>query len=149
MCVEPWLDPQYLDPLPMPMENTPYPSLLIEPVSLESDLDTAEPVIAVCHRCHSDLKANKVPALSMASHNYLGLVPPELKDLTIVEEAMVSLCRAKYWIVQLRGDDSDMSLPITQCAVHGHIIIYPQKPTADQAMIKGKYGARLMCNTNK
>jgi hypothetical protein len=57
-------------------------------------------------------------------------VPPELKDLTIVEEAMVSLCRAKCWIIQLHDDESDTGLPITQRAVHGHIIIYPQKPTA-------------------
>ncbi|KAJ7858292.1 hypothetical protein B0H13DRAFT_2573600 [Mycena leptocephala] len=53
--VDPWLNPQYPDP-PMPMENTPYASLLIEPDSLESDPDTAEAVIAVCRRCHSDLK---------------------------------------------------------------------------------------------
>lgn len=126
--VEPWLDSRYPEP-PMPMKNTPYASLLIEPDSLESHPDTAEPVIAVCRRCCSDLKANKVPALSTANHNYLGPVPPVLQDLTVVEEAMVSLCRAKCWIVQLRDDD-DTSLPITQRAVHGHIIIYPQKPTA-------------------
>ncbi|KAJ7832277.1 hypothetical protein B0H13DRAFT_1654290 [Mycena leptocephala] len=95
------------------MENSPYASLLIEPHSIESDPDSAEPVIAVCRRCCTDLKANKVPPLSTANNNYLGPVPPELKDLTIVEEAMISLCRAKCWIVQLRGDDSDTSIPTT------------------------------------
>jgi hypothetical protein len=114
----------------MPMENSPYASLLIEPHSIESDPDSAEPVIAVCRRCCTDLKANKVPPLSTANNNYLGPVPPELKDLTIVEEEMISLCRAKCWIVQLRGDDSDTSIPTTQRGVHGHIIIYPQKLTA-------------------
>ncbi|KAJ7838168.1 hypothetical protein B0H13DRAFT_1912025 [Mycena leptocephala] len=104
--IEPWLDPRYFEP-PMPMENSPYASLLIEPHSIESDPDSAEPVTAVCRRCCTDLKANKVPPLSTANNNYLGPVPPELKDLTIVEEAMILLCRAKCWIVQLRGDDSD------------------------------------------
>ncbi|KAJ7915027.1 hypothetical protein B0H13DRAFT_1610926, partial [Mycena leptocephala] len=84
---------------PMPMENSPYARLLIEPHSIESDPDSAEPVIAICRRCCTDLKANKVSPLSTANNNYLGLVPPELKDLTIVEEAMIWLCRAKCWIV--------------------------------------------------
>ncbi|KAJ7934430.1 hypothetical protein B0H13DRAFT_2305858 [Mycena leptocephala] len=126
---EPWLDSRYPEP-PMPMQNSPYASLLIEPHSIESDPDSAEPGIAVCRRCCRDLKANKVPPLSTANNNYLGPVPLELKDLTIVEEAMISLCRAKCWIVQLRGDDEDTKLPTTQRGVHGHIIIYPQKPTA-------------------
>jgi hypothetical protein len=43
---------------------------------------------------------------------------------------MISLCRAKCWIVQLRGDNEETSLPTTQRAINGHIIIYPQKPTA-------------------
>ncbi|KAJ7891483.1 hypothetical protein B0H13DRAFT_1574416, partial [Mycena leptocephala] len=115
---------------PMPMDNSPYASLLIEPHSIKSDPETAEPVIAVCRRCCTDLKANKVPPLSTANNNYLGLVPPEFKDLTIVEEAMISLCSSKCWIVQLRGDDSGTSIPTTQRCVHSHIIIYPQQPTA-------------------
>ncbi|KAJ7917124.1 hypothetical protein B0H13DRAFT_1870643 [Mycena leptocephala] len=68
---EPWLDPRYPEP-PMPMENPPYASLPIEPHSIESDPDSAEPVVAVCRRCCTDLKANKVPPLSTANNNYLG-----------------------------------------------------------------------------
>ncbi|KAJ7912386.1 hypothetical protein B0H13DRAFT_1874896 [Mycena leptocephala] len=85
---------------------------LIQERNLGSTLDTprhlcpwkiphsAEPVIAVCRRCCTDHKANKVPPLSTANNNYLGPAPPELKDLTIVEEAMISLCRAKCWILR-------------------------------------------------
>ncbi|KAJ7844854.1 hypothetical protein B0H13DRAFT_1908680 [Mycena leptocephala] len=75
---DPWLDPGYPES-PMPVDNSPYAK-------------TAEPVIAVCRRCCTDLKANKVPPLSTVNKNYFGPVPPELKDLTIVEEAMISLC---------------------------------------------------------
>jgi hypothetical protein len=74
-----WLDPRYPEP-PMPMENTLFVSLLIEPHSIESDPDSSESVIAVCRRCCTDLKANKVPPLSTANNNYLGLVPSELKE---------------------------------------------------------------------
>jgi hypothetical protein len=98
--------------------------------ALESDPESLAPILIVCRGCYQDLKANKVPALSTANHNYLGPVPPELKDLTVVEEAMISLCQAKCWIIQLRDDNSETSVPISQHAVHGHIIIYPQKLTA-------------------
>ncbi|KAJ6455262.1 hypothetical protein C8R47DRAFT_996842, partial [Mycena vitilis] len=45
---------------------------------------------------------------------------------------MIALCRAKCWIIQLRDDDlsSESSVPITQRGVRGHIIIYPQRPSA-------------------
>ncbi|KAJ6476678.1 hypothetical protein C8R47DRAFT_913270, partial [Mycena vitilis] len=43
---------------------------------------------------------------------------------------MISLCRAKCWIIQLKDDDSTGSIPLAQRGVRGHIIIYPQKPSA-------------------
>ncbi|KAJ7148123.1 hypothetical protein C8R43DRAFT_889111, partial [Mycena crocata] len=47
---------------------------------------------------------------------------------------MIALCRSKVWIVQLRDDDDDphagKEIPIAQRGVHGHIIVYPQKPSA-------------------
>ncbi|KAJ6483746.1 hypothetical protein C8R47DRAFT_913759, partial [Mycena vitilis] len=42
---------------------------------------------------------------------------------------MIARCRAKCWIIQLKEED-DYSTPITQRGVRGHIIIYPQKPSA-------------------
>ncbi|KAJ6516521.1 hypothetical protein DFH09DRAFT_1247240 [Mycena vulgaris] len=41
---------------------------------------------------------------------------------------MVALCRAKCWIIQLR--DEDPHIPTTQRGVRGHIIVYPQQPSA-------------------
>ncbi|KAJ6542374.1 hypothetical protein DFH09DRAFT_1249413 [Mycena vulgaris] len=43
---------------------------------------------------------------------------------------MIALCRAKCWIIQLRDDDCDSKIPTTQRGVKGHIIIYPQRPSA-------------------
>ncbi|KAJ7620674.1 hypothetical protein B0H17DRAFT_894390, partial [Mycena rosella] len=83
-----------------------------------------------CCRCSNALKNGKVPSLAVANHNYLGPVPAELQSLTVVEEAMIALCRAKCWIVQLREEDSEGGLPIAQREVKGHIIVYPQRPTA-------------------
>ncbi|KAJ7652355.1 hypothetical protein DFH06DRAFT_919838, partial [Mycena polygramma] len=43
---------------------------------------------------------------------------------------MIALCRSKCWIIQLREDESDTSIPFTQRGVRGHIIVYPQRPSA-------------------
>ncbi|KAJ7031866.1 hypothetical protein C8F04DRAFT_959675, partial [Mycena alexandri] len=43
---------------------------------------------------------------------------------------MIALCRAKCWIIQLREDGSEASIPISQRGVVGHIIVYPQRPSA-------------------
>ncbi|KAJ7168749.1 hypothetical protein C8R46DRAFT_1162979 [Mycena filopes] len=48
---------------------------------------------------------------------------------------MIALCRAKCWIVQLREDESETSVPIAQRGVTGHIIVYPQKPSAIAASL--------------
>ncbi|KAJ7779028.1 hypothetical protein B0H16DRAFT_1659262 [Mycena metata] len=43
---------------------------------------------------------------------------------------MIALCRAKCWIIQLREEDSGSKLPFSQRGVRGHIIVYPQRPSA-------------------
>ncbi|KAJ7919507.1 hypothetical protein B0H13DRAFT_1606115, partial [Mycena leptocephala] len=127
----PWLDGRCPEP-PMPRDNLPHSSLLVEPDCIIQDIDTGNTAIVVCRKCRTDLVHDRVPALATRNRNYLGPVPPELKDLTVVEEAMIAVCRAKCWIIQLRDDDyeSASSIPTTQRGVRGHIIIYPQRPSA-------------------
>jgi hypothetical protein len=81
------------------------------------------------------MKKDVLPALAIANHNFLGEVPEELRDLTIVEEALVARCRAKCWIVQLKedqhcGDDNDdeLHVPGLQRGMKGHIMVFPQQP---------------------
>ncbi len=83
--------------------------------------------IHFCMDCHNHIRKKKVPPLSLANHLLLGDVPPELKDLTPVEESMIARCRAKVCIIQLRAQENCV-LPNTQRGMHGNIIIYPQKP---------------------
>ncbi|KAJ7887453.1 hypothetical protein B0H13DRAFT_1554651, partial [Mycena leptocephala] len=59
---------------------------------------------------------------------FLGPVPSELKDLTVIEEAMIAHCRSKCWIIQLKAEGEDVVLQSTQHGIKGHIIIYPQQP---------------------
>ncbi|KAG2738044.1 hypothetical protein P692DRAFT_20851727 [Suillus brevipes Sb2] len=43
---------------------------------------------------------------------------------------MIARCRAKCWVVHLKEDNSNLQLPYSQRGVKGHIIIYPQNPSA-------------------
>ncbi|KAJ7307886.1 hypothetical protein DFH08DRAFT_823969 [Mycena albidolilacea] len=65
----------------MPLDgNDVLDDLLLDPdgVSFASDGS----LLSLCSVCHSSLKNNKLPPLSLASKLYLGPVPDELKDLT-------------------------------------------------------------------
>jgi hypothetical protein len=66
IAAKPWWDSQCPEP-PMPMSGTPYAHMLLDPSSLESDLETNDPVIVVCRRCRSDLKSGRVPPLNCES----------------------------------------------------------------------------------
>ncbi|KAF8069334.1 hypothetical protein FPV67DRAFT_1410807, partial [Lyophyllum atratum] len=55
----------------------------------------------------------------------LGDVPPELADLTSVEESLIALCHTKCWILHLKDSDTK---GVSQRAVRGHVMVYPQNP---------------------
>ncbi|KAJ7913818.1 hypothetical protein B0H13DRAFT_1450640, partial [Mycena leptocephala] len=110
---------------PMPFDKGIFAEALIDPDGIGSD-DAGCPVLT-CKNCCSFLKRSKVPRLALANYNFLGSVPPELTDHTVIEEAMIARCRVKCWIIQLEEED-DYSTPITQRGVRGHVIIYPQRP---------------------
>ncbi|KAJ7891998.1 hypothetical protein B0H13DRAFT_1625762, partial [Mycena leptocephala] len=74
-------------------------------------------------------RGKKMPALALANKMFLGSVPPELKDLTIIEEYMIARCRSKCWVVQLKEENQDLVLASMQRGMKGHIMIYPQQPS--------------------
>ena len=98
--------------------------LLLDQRGIEND------TLSFCKDCSSCIQKRKTPPLSLANHLLLGDVPPELQNLTVVEESMIARCRAKTCIIQLKADDSDIVLPNTQRGMWGHIVIYPQQPDA-------------------
>jgi len=44
----------------------------------------------------------------------LGDVPHELKDLMVVEEAMIACSHAKCWIIQLKEENQNLQIPTSQ-----------------------------------
>ena len=85
--------------------------------------------MALCKHCLGSLQRGRVPDLALCNHLYLGDVPPELQDLTVVEESMIALCRAKCCVVRLKADGHKYAAHSAQRGVKGNLIIYPQKPS--------------------
>jgi hypothetical protein len=59
----------------------------------------------------------------LANDLYVGDVPEELTDLTIVEQSLIARCRIKCTIIKLKTIGS-----ISQPKICGNIITYPQNP---------------------
>ncbi|KAJ7920993.1 hypothetical protein B0H13DRAFT_1867135 [Mycena leptocephala] len=71
---------------PMPYDDGPLRDLLLDPDGISQPLDAGPPVLSARKTCHSFLKRKKMRALSLANRTFLGPVPPELKDLTMIKE---------------------------------------------------------------
>lgn len=98
------------------------PSVLVKDNTLHCSL---------CASCFSNLRSHQLPALAVSNKLLLGNVPPQLSDLSVAEESMIALCRAKSMIFQLhthRQGSTSATLPNSQRAMKGHIIIHPQQP---------------------
>ena len=90
--------------------------------------DDGNVTLELCNACSRGLRRGKVPKYALANKMYVGPVPQELSDLTMIEESMIARARAKSWIVKLQEHDSVSSSPTAQRGVKGHTIIYPQQP---------------------
>ncbi|KAJ4477606.1 hypothetical protein C8R41DRAFT_709754, partial [Lentinula lateritia] len=102
---------------------------LLDPAGIEISESNNELSIRLCSDCMSSLKHHKIPPLLLANNMYLGEVPPELMNLSIVEEVMIACCRTKSYIIHLK-EEGMASGPTLQHALRGNVIIYPQRPSA-------------------
>ena len=132
--------------VPLPTLDGELDGLLLDPQGVEKAED-GSPTLVLCKKCASTLRQHKLPPLALANRTFLGPIPPELAELTAVEESMVALCRAKCWILQLREEEKKTDrrnvlpqmfkpkLPGVQRGVKGHIIIQPQHPDCIESIL--------------
>jgi hypothetical protein len=116
-----------LPQLPFSESDGPLHDLMVDPSGVRQS-DDGEFKLLLCGACHKKLNKGKQPALSLANHTFFRDIPDELKDLTVVEEAMIACCQAKCWIVQLKEENQDLQFSTSQHGIKGHIIICPQCP---------------------
>jgi len=112
---------------PLPYVDGPLGGILVDPTGVHRDEDGAL-YLSLCRPCRNALLRKKLPRFALANLNVIGTVPPELQSLTLVEELIVSRCRAKMCIVKLQDRSDDVDLPTVQRGVKGHIIVFPQHP---------------------
>lgn len=108
-----------------PFNDDPLADVLVDPggvVSINGDLH-----FQLCRRCAPSLLRDNLPHLAIANFDVLGPVPPEMKELSMVEEMLIARCRTKQCVVKLQDHRTDVSLPSSQRGFKGHIIVYPQK----------------------
>ncbi|KAF7314095.1 ATP-dependent DNA helicase [Mycena chlorophos] len=122
-------------PPPMPFDEGDLADILLDPDGVVYPMDGGSPIMSLCPECISCLRRNKTPALALANRNYLAPVPPELQDLTMIEESMIARSRAKCWIVKLKEENQNLELPTTQRGMKGHVIVYPQHPSRVDASL--------------
>ena len=124
--LEPWLSMSVTPPV-FPFCDGLLANVLVDPKGVAGS--GAETVLTLCKECLSALRHGRIPALALCNHMYLGDIPSELKELTVVEESMIALCRAKCCILRLKVDGDDFAKPTAQRALKGNLIVYPQKPS--------------------
>ncbi len=112
----------------LPYCSGPLAGLQLDPRGVEVRDDGAVNV-SVCLTCHKDVKKGKIPKFSLANGLFLGNVPKELQDLTIIEESMIALCRSKCYVIQLKDDSLELESGHVQRGMKGHVIVYPQRPS--------------------
>jgi len=110
-----------------PYTDGPLAGVLVDPAGVCQNEDGSLS-LSLCPPCGSALSRKKLPRFALANLNFIGNVPPELQDLTLVEESLVARCRAKMCIVKLQDHRDDVELPTVQRGVKGHVIVFPQHP---------------------
>jgi len=120
-----WNDGGFLPP-PVPFDSGPLRNKLVDARGVL--MQNGEVVLELCTTCSRGLHRKSLPKHALANRLYVGPVPDELGDLTMVEESMIARARAKSWIVKLQEQDTDSTSPTAQRALKGHTIIHPQQP---------------------
>src|SRR5579859_7288698 len=75
----------------------------------------------VCHSCQKSLQAEVLPPESLANYRWIGPVPPELQDLTWMEELLIARAHLTGHIVRLQDRNS-----ASHFSLKGHVILLPQ-----------------------
>jgi hypothetical protein len=113
----PWLDSNCMPPN-LPFIDGPLQDLILEPAGISID-EQGESILSMYGECSSSIQNGVLPPILLANQLFLGQIPPELKDLTPIEESMITLCQAISCIVQLKEDDGAVSDSINQRGLKG------------------------------
>ena len=78
----------------------------------------------LCKDCYSAFSKQQIPKFGAANKMWIGDVPEELKDLTIVEEKLIAIYRHNTCVIKLQSPFHSSST--AQSAIRGNAITFPQ-----------------------
>src|SRR5579859_5175835 len=77
-----------------------------------------EASLYICRSCQKSLQAEVLPPESLANYRWIGPVPPELQDLTWMEELLIARAHLTGHIVRLQDQNS-----ASHFSLKGHVIL--------------------------
>ena len=98
--------------------------IMIDPLSVVSSSTDGPSSISICSSCQKYLKKGIRPPESLANLRWIGPVPPDLQDLTWIEELLIARAHLTGWIVRLQNRNA-----VAHFGLKGHIILLPQDTT--------------------
>jgi hypothetical protein len=104
-----WNDDTFAVP-PSPFETGPLQGKLLDTHGVYPEGNGF--MLELCTTCSRSLWKGSLPKHALANRLYVGPMPEELSDLTMVEESMIARARAKSWIMKLQEGDSESAPPI-------------------------------------
>jgi hypothetical protein len=79
--------------------------------------------IHLCRTCHAELDDDEIPIEALANFRWISPLPPELSDLTWMEQIVIARGYMVGRVVQLQNRYSSFS------GLQGHVILIPQDTT--------------------
>lgn len=80
--------------------------------------------LLVCYTCKTSLDKGVQPPEALANYRWIGTVPPQLQDLTWIEELLIARAHLTGRIVRLQNRNTASSF-----GLKGHVILLPQDTT--------------------
>ena len=99
--------------------------IMIDPLGVVSSSPSQAPSsVLVCRACQTSLQKGIQPSQSLANYRWVGQVPPQLQNLTWIEELLIARAHLTGRIVRLQNRNAN-----SYFSLKGHVILLPQDTT--------------------
>ena len=99
--------------------------IMIDPLGVVSSSPSPAPSsVLVCRACQTSLQKGIQPSQSLANYRWVGQVPPQLQNLTWIEELLIARAHLTGRIVRLQNRNAS-----SYFSLKGHVILLPQDTT--------------------
>ena len=98
--------------------------IMIDPLGVVSSPSQAPSSVLICRACQTSLQKGIQPSQSLANYRWVGQVPPQLQNLTWIEELLIARAHLTGRIVRLQNRNAN-----SYFSLKGHVILLPQDTT--------------------